>query len=91
MFNLAVTKLREGRAPEAEGLFRSLANDRPDDPQVRNGLAIALASQGKLKEAEAEFLAALRIDPTFEKASQGLEKVRRLLAARERSSPVPPR
>lgn len=89
-FNLAVTKLREGRAAEAERVFRPLAAARPDDPQVRNGLAIALASQGKLQEAEAEFTEALRIDPSFVKASQGLEKVRRLLAARGAGKTAPP-
>ena len=37
---------------------------RPDDPVVHDLLGLALAPQGKLDEAEAQFKRALEIDPT---------------------------
>jgi Flp pilus assembly protein TadD len=45
----------------------------PHDAQSHNNLGVALAEQGRLKEAVAHFTEALRIDPNFQEAKRNLE------------------
>ena len=61
--NLAMTYLAEGRNELVEdNLKKALAMD-PTFLDAHNNLGTALASQGRLKEAVAEFRQALDIDP----------------------------
>jgi Flp pilus assembly protein TadD len=61
---------------------------RPDDPVVHDLLGLALAPQGKLDEAEAQFRRALEIDPTDGEVRGHLAAVLRL---RGSSARVPPK
>ncbi|MEE8620845.1 MAG: tetratricopeptide repeat protein, partial [Syntrophobacteria bacterium] len=45
----------------------------PHDAQSHNNLGVALAEQGRLKEAVAHFTEALRIDPNFKEAQRNLD------------------
>lgn len=60
-------------------LRRALALD-PSDATVHNGLGVALARLGRLREATAHFQDALRLRPDLAVARANLERARRLLA-----------
>jgi len=56
---------RAGRPAEAETLYRSVLQVRPDDPGVSNALAIALKDQGRLAEAEAVYRRLVVVAPNY--------------------------
>ena len=53
----------------------------PDSPETRNALGGVYAMSGRFKEAEAEFLAALRLNPSDSSASVNLKKVQAKLGS----------
>ena len=57
--------------------YRDALAYRADDPELHTSLGMALARVNQLKEAQAEFEAAVRIDPNFEPAKQALAAIQR--------------
>lgn len=57
--------------------YRDALIYRPDDPDLHTNLGIALARVNQLKEAQAEFETAVRIDPNSERAKQALADIQR--------------
>lgn len=55
--------LQVGKPHEAEILLRALARQHPKDGSVRQVLGVALALQGELPAAVAEYNAALALEP----------------------------
>jgi Tfp pilus assembly protein PilF len=69
---------RAGRLAEAEVLYRSLLQARPDHPGISNNLGLTLKDQGKLEEAAATFLRVLAVKPDDALAHCNLGNVRYL-------------
>jgi len=61
----------------AENVFRTLLLDRPYDVATRNMLGYALARQGRLDEAEANFTQVVEIEPGFSEAWFNLGTIHR--------------
>src|ERR1700688_4209590 len=59
----ALAHQRAGRLSEAERLYRSILQARPDHPGISNNLGLALKDQGKLEEAAATFRRVLAVKP----------------------------
>jgi hypothetical protein len=57
-------------------LLRTNATDNPQSPSAQFGLARAYKAAGDVEHARAAFRKALQIDPTFKKASDGLNALR---------------
>jgi tetratricopeptide (TPR) repeat protein len=70
---LAFALYNEGRYPEAEGVYRRLAEAYPSDVEVRSGLGWSLLKAGKGSDAAAEFRAVLDVAPRNVLAAQGLK------------------
>jgi Flp pilus assembly protein TadD len=62
---------RAGRLAEAERLYRSLLQARPNHPGISNNLGLALKDQGKLEEAAATFQRVLAVKPADALAHYG--------------------
>jgi tetratricopeptide (TPR) repeat protein len=60
---MAAVLLREGRAPEAEKVYRDILPQDPKNPEVHDGLGAALLIQGKPKDAESSFDKAVDLAP----------------------------
>jgi tetratricopeptide (TPR) repeat protein len=58
-----VQAMREGRFADAEGIFRQLINQSPDDPRLRMNLGLALHSAHKYQQAIVEFDTFLKAIP----------------------------
>jgi Flp pilus assembly protein TadD len=69
---------RAGRLSEAERLYRSILQARPDHPGVSNNLGLALKDQGRLEEAAATFRRVLAVKPDDALAHCNLGNVLRL-------------
>jgi Tfp pilus assembly protein PilF len=69
---------RAGRFSEAERLYRSILQARPDHPGVSNNLGLALKDQGRLEEAAATFTRGLAVRPDDALAHCNLGNVLRL-------------
>lgn len=67
---LALLLTETGKAADAAAIFASMA--ALDDPDALNGYGIALADQGRVGEAVAQFRRALEIDPNSAPALQNL-------------------
>ncbi len=65
-----------GQHDAAVDRYREALQYRPADAELRNNLGIELAKVGRLKEAQAELEAALRIDPGLQPAQAALAAVR---------------
>src|SRR5271156_3621941 len=67
VFNLAKSQLDHGQTSEAEQSFRAVLSQSPNDAGAHSGLAQVLLregnGEGNQEAAQAEFAAALRIDP----------------------------
>jgi hypothetical protein len=74
----ALAHQRAGRLSEAEGLYRSILQARPDHPGISNNLGLALKDQGKLEEAAATFQRVLALKPDDTLAHCNLGNVLRL-------------
>jgi Tfp pilus assembly protein PilF len=74
----ALAHHRGGRLSEAEQLYRSILQARPDHPGISNNLGLALKDQGKLQEAAATFQRVLALKPDDAMAHCNLGNVRRL-------------
>lgn len=72
--NLAVSFAQAGNFAEAESHYRRALPGRPT-AEVRNGLAYALARQGRAEEAVAEFQKAIETDAKFTPAYNNLAEV----------------
>lgn len=60
---MAAVLLREGRAPEAEQAYRDVLRSDSKNPEVRDGLGVALMMQGKFREGLDEFDRAVKLAP----------------------------
>ena len=69
---------RAGRLSEAERLYRSILQARPDHPGVTNNLGLVLKDQGRLEEAAATFRRVLAVKPDDALAHCNLGNVLRL-------------
>jgi Tfp pilus assembly protein PilF len=69
---------RAGRLSEAERIYRSILQARPDHPGVSNNLGLALKDQGRLDEAAATFRRMLAVRPDDPLAQCNLGNVLRL-------------
>jgi Flp pilus assembly protein TadD len=67
----ALALQRAGRLAEAERLYRSILQARPDHPGISNNLGLALKDQGKLEEAAATFQRVLAVKPADALAHYG--------------------
>jgi tetratricopeptide (TPR) repeat protein len=72
-----------GKPADAARIFGELAGLQPDDAEARNNLGSALARQGHITEAAAEFRTALRINPGLAAARENLDRVRGLHSSKE--------
>jgi Flp pilus assembly protein TadD len=67
--------------------LKTLVEENPQDRFARYGLAMELASQGRLGESVSEFQALMSLDPdyvaSYLQAGQTLEKLSRVEEARE--------
>jgi Tfp pilus assembly protein PilF len=72
---------RAGRLSEAERIYRSILQARPDHPGVSNNLGLALKDQGRLDEAAATFRRMLALRPDDPLAHCNLGNVLRLQGA----------
>jgi Flp pilus assembly protein TadD len=64
-----------GKDAEAASRYREALAIRPNDAELHGRLGVSLGRMGQLAEAEAELLAALKIDPSLEPAKRALEIV----------------
>lgn len=53
-------------------LFKDIVRKSPDSPIMRNSLGVAYLNNGRLPEAEREFVAALRLRPSYAEAHTNL-------------------
>lgn len=60
---MAAVLLRDGRAVEAEQAYRDVVRADPKNPEVRDGLAVSLLVQGKVRESLEEFDRAVKYAP----------------------------
>jgi Tfp pilus assembly protein PilF len=74
----ALAHQRAGRLSEAERLYRSILQARPNHPGVSNNLGLALKDQGKLDEAAATFQRVIAVKPDDAMAHCNLGNVLRL-------------
>ena len=67
--------------------LKALVEENPQDRFARYGLAMELASQGRLEESLGEFRALMSLDPdyvaSYLQAGQTMEKLNRVEEARE--------
>ncbi len=77
---------RAGRFSEAERLYRSILQARPDHPGVSNNLGLVLKDQGKLVEAAATFQRVLVVKPDDAMAQCNLGNVLRLQGKLEQAA-----
>lgn len=71
-----------GRIREAEDALTRLTQDYPELPEPYNNLAVLRAGQGRLDEAQALLLDALRARPNYAIALENLGDVQARLALR---------
>ncbi len=64
-----------GRHDQAAERYRDAVIYRPSDAELRNNLGVTLIRLGRLSEAQAEFEAALRINPNLQSAKKALEAI----------------
>lgn len=76
LYDDGTAAIERGEFDRASDRFREAIQLRPGYAEAHNNLGIALASQGRIKEAIVEWEAALRLDPTLSDARQNLEKAR---------------
>src|SRR5206468_2792034 len=55
--------MRTGKFHDAELLWRQLEQQHPKDPMIHGNLGVALAQQGKLESAAAEYRRSLALKP----------------------------
>ena len=74
-YNLAKALVRSGRVEEAIQHFQHVAAELPEDAQLRNDLGEALVRANRLAEALEQFDAALKLDPTSQRAQENRQLV----------------
>jgi len=70
--NLGIIQLQENDPAAAEKSFRQALQRNPASAQAQNQLGIALRLQGRFREAEQAYLAALAIEPVYLLAHRNL-------------------
>jgi hypothetical protein len=71
---LAEQSMRRQQPVQAEEQARTALQFNPQDPDAHNVLGVALASQGRIEQAVAEFQTALRIDPQHQPARNNMAR-----------------
>ncbi len=66
---------QSGNFEQAALRYREALGERPDDAELHTSLGEALAQLARLTEAQAEFEAALRINPNFQPAKRALAAI----------------
>jgi tetratricopeptide (TPR) repeat protein len=72
---MAAVLLREGRAHDAEIAYRDVIRSDPKNPDLRDGLGVALMVQGRIRESLEEFDRAVKLD-----AEKSLYRIHRAMA-----------
>ena len=72
LLNLASLRMNAGELVLAEGLYRRAISLAPDSYEAYNGLGIALARQGRTRDAAAAFEKAIAIEPGLPTARENL-------------------
>src|SRR4051812_43951834 len=72
LYLLGIMAGRQGNMPRAAELLQKAAQVDPGDPLIHANLANALAGLNQLDAAEEEYLAALRLLPSFPEAHHNL-------------------
>jgi Flp pilus assembly protein TadD len=75
LFTLGDQLADSGRNEQAAEQYRDAIIYRPSDAELRNNLGVMLVRLGRLSEAQAEFEAALRINPNLKSAKKALEGI----------------
>ena len=76
---LALLRFREQNYEAAFGLYRSLLEINPDNPQTHSNLGATLYYLGRVKEALKSFEHALSFDPELETALTGRDQLRQIV------------
>jgi Flp pilus assembly protein TadD len=76
---LANVHLNRGQHLQACLLLQEVARAQPDDPSAHCNLATALRLAGRLAEAEGEYRAALKLEPNYAQALDGLAETLKAL------------
>ena len=71
-FQRGLQALKENRLEDALAEFTAAEREHPQDARIRNFRGILLVQTGKNKEAAAEYLEAIRLDPQLEDAYRNL-------------------
>ena len=71
-FQRGLEALKENRLEDALAEFTAAERERPENARIRNFRGILLVQTGKNKEAAAEYLEAIRLDPRLEDAYRNL-------------------
>jgi Flp pilus assembly protein TadD len=74
-YNLAAMDVAEGRAVEAETMYRGLLAQRPHDARTMTSLGSAMVAAGEWQAAQVEFRAALAVDAGYTDAVFDLASV----------------
>ena len=72
-----------GNQDQAVQRYREALALRPDDAELYTRLGTALAGLGRFQEAQAQFEAAVRIDPGFQPAKSGLQAMQAMNAIKK--------
>jgi Flp pilus assembly protein TadD len=68
----------QARLADSIAWFEKAVQIKPDYPEARDNLGVALVRAGRLTEARAQFEAEARLEPESPRARANLEWVRRL-------------
>lgn len=79
-FRFGVTMARDGNWREAHYRWERVAHARPDDPKVRNNLAVALEALERPEEAREEYLRAARLSSGDSRIESNLSQFERFWA-----------
>jgi tetratricopeptide (TPR) repeat protein/mono/diheme cytochrome c family protein len=68
--------VKAGRYDQAQLRYRQALAYRPDDAELHTSLGMTFLQLGRTADALEQFEAAVKIDPTFQPAQQGLARIR---------------
>jgi type IV pilus assembly protein PilF len=94
MMEFGLEAAKRGLWREAAFRWERSLKQAPDNPRLRNNLAVAYESLGDLERAEAEYREALRLDPENKKVRANYDSFKEIHRARhdkaQRDQPAPP-
>jgi tetratricopeptide (TPR) repeat protein len=73
----------QGKSDDAIGIFSSLTDDYPDQPEPYNNLAVLYAGQGKYDKARAALEMAIRNHPSYPTAHENMGDIYAKMASQE--------